>query len=1237
MTQLTNINIKILQWNSRSIVANKASLLDYLKDNPVDVIVLSETWLKPDTKIYINGFHLVHEYRNDGKGGVGIFISRTISFSKININKNFNNQIEICAVTLDRYNISIVSVYKPPTINATKADWQNIFLQFQNETVVCGDFNAHHCLWGSLQNCNQGLRLVEAIDNTDLINLNDGSPTRISPPSQVPSKVDLTFTTPNLASRCTWRVNKDPMGSDHFPILIDFSIWGTTEKINPTTKWKENYADWYTFQTYLETYLNCLPGDKIDFSVLANAISNAATASMPIKKPCLPFTSRPIWWNEECSQIIVNRKVALNKYKTVSNLENYLKYKQEEARAKRVFKQAYRQCWKEFLSKLNKNTPQTVIWQFIKKIANKNSYFNKHTISVELIEEIFNHITPPTLAKLPFPNVCTDSTVVNNTIDRPFNKTELDHAIKLTKSTAPGLDNFTYNIIKNLPAIAKTLLLKIYNDFWLEGKYISQFKEIVICLILKPNKDKNFPTSYRPISLMSCFLKIFERMIKLRLEWFLEYNQLLPKCQYGFRRGYGTIDAATQLVTNIQLAFSKNKYLACIFLDLKGAYDAVELNILGNKLIEIGLSKNASTNLVEMYSDRKIFIRDHNNNLHGPRYISQGIPQGSVLSPLLFNVYTAKMHDIAGDSIHSLQFADDFVFYTIADSYEECVGTLKQIMFILKTQINDLGFTISTEKSAVMVFTRHRLHSPDNINLCGYNIPIVSEYKYLGLVLDTKLLWTKHIHYVKAKCEKGVNMLRCISRSKWGADPKISLLFYRSYIRSILDYGCILYGSASNTNLLSIDRIQYKSIRICIGAMGSSPCHAILAEAQEAPLKLRRKLLAKKYVLKIRTLKSNYLLKCLCVVSIENYTNKYWRIKNTPPLVEAFSETGKYDDCLITSEKSHPIFNIEYDDIIHSPCIIYPIYSDITRINVNIMKSILSNYSDDYIIYTDGSKNDKGTGSAFYVPNTNHSFMRRIHNMCSIFTAEAFAIESALKWITDNNVGDSVIISDSKAVLQSLKASNLFKNYQHPIICNIKKLVCNLYKNNQKVTFIWTKGHSGIVGNEIVDRLAKESVTLPAIYNILMIPDIICSIKKDIRMEWEEMWANYVQESTNPYTLIHPTLPNSIPHISEYPVSRFYSTTITRLKLNHGRFPAHLCKVGVLTSSLCVCDNTSVADVNHLIFACKNHTHEIKKFMNKLNNFKIQQPLNIVTLLSSQKKYILDEIINLIKASNIII
>lgn len=430
-------------------------------------------------------------------------------------------------------------------------------------------------------------------------------------------------------------------------------------------------------------------------SFVSDAINDAANEAMPLKGSFKPIATRPIWWDEECSNMVKLRQEATSRYKMLSNLDNYLQYKNIEARTKLLFKHKYRESWKSFLNKLNKSTPPSEIWNFIKRINNKNYSFKKTPIPNDLIENLLDYFAPPFAANIKvrenFKNNHTG--LSENPIEKAFTLQELESAIKDTPSTAPGSDSFTYKIIQNLPQSAKIILLKIYNDWWLKSSYVDQLKDIIICLILKPNKDPDLPSSYRPISLMSCLMKTFERMIKTRLEWYLENKSLLPETQYGFRRGQGTIDAITQLVTDVQCTFSNNSYLACFFLDLKGAYDSVDLNFLDVKLNNLGIK--ASSSITEIFKNREIHIRDHNNALHGTRIVSQGLPQGSVLSPLLFNVYTADLHCIFDDTIKCIQYADDICLYTIQNSYNACIRDLRYIVFVVKNWLIDHGFSIS--------------------------------------------------------------------------------------------------------------------------------------------------------------------------------------------------------------------------------------------------------------------------------------------------------------------------------------------------------------------------------------------------------------------------------------------------------------------------------------------------------------------------------------------------------------
>ena len=156
-------------------------------------------------------------------------------------------------------------------------------------------------------------------------------------------------------------------------------------------------------------------------------------------------------------------------------------------------------------------------------------------------------------------------------------------------------------------------------------------------------------------------------------------------------------------------------------------------------------------------------------------------------------------------------------------------ANLHYIMYVCNSYFPNNGFTLSNQKSAVVIFSRHRIVKEHTICLNRCTIPWVFSIKYLGVYLDQKLSWDEHINYLANKAEKGLNVLRAVVSRSWGSDPKTSLIFYKSFTRSILDVGSIFYGSASNTRLKKLDRIQYKALRLVTGAFRSSPIQALLA------------------------------------------------------------------------------------------------------------------------------------------------------------------------------------------------------------------------------------------------------------------------------------------------------------------------------------------------------------------------------------------------------------------------
>ena len=162
------------------------------------------------------------------------------------------------------------------------------------------------------------------------------------------------------------------------------------------------------------------------------------------------------------------------------------------------------------------------------------------------------------------------------------------------------------------------------------------------------------------------------------------------------------------------------------------------------------------------------------------------------------------------------------------------------------------GFKFSKSKTVCMHFFQLRkAHDDPVLTLDGQPIPVVEETKFLGVIFDKKLTFIPHIKKLKAKCQKSLNLLRVVAHTDWGADRKILLNLYRTFVRSKLDYGCIVYGSARPSYLKTLDTIHHQGIRLALGAFRTSPADSFLVEANEPSLKDRREKLSLQFGIKL--------------------------------------------------------------------------------------------------------------------------------------------------------------------------------------------------------------------------------------------------------------------------------------------------------------------------------------------------------------------------------------------------
>ena len=304
------------------------------------------------------------------------------------------------------------------------------------------------------------------------------------------------------------------------------------------------------------------------------------------------------------------------------------------------------------------------------------------------------------------------------------------------------------------------------------------------------------------------------------------------------------------------------------------------------------------------------------------------------------------------------------------------------------------GFKFSPTKTMCVHFCQLRKHHLDpQLYLNGTQIPTIVETKFLGLIFDSKLSFIPHITSLKSRCTKSLDLIKVLSNTTWGADRKVLLCLYRALIRSKLDYGCIVYGSARLSYMKRLDTVHNQGLRLCLGAFRTSPVQSLYVEANEPPLDLRRTRLSLQYGVKLMSNQVNpaystvfqsdivglRIERHLDGVGFHTHVIAPYAMMKTPPW-KLIVPTVCFDLCKYKRSDTDPtLYRLHYSELLES-------FTDYTH------------------IFTDGSKDGDKTAAAFICQS--FEFSRRLPDKASIFTAELEAIVSALRYIkitTKNN------------------------------------------------------------------------------------------------------------------------------------------------------------------------------------------------------------------------------------------
>lgn len=663
----------------------------------------------------------------------------------------------------------------------------------------------------------------------------------------------------------------------------------------------------------------------------------------------------------------------------------------------------------------------------------------------------------------------------------------------------------------------QSITLDFINLIWRTGRIPTLWKRAIIIAIPKPGKDPTNVTSYRPISLTNTICKVMETMVNNRLKHHLEQNQLLAETQSGFRNKRSTLDQLIRLEANIKLAFNakrkRDRHLVAIFLDLEKAFDLVWTNGLISQLNQFGITGRMHRWIANFLTGRTFKTRVR-EALSQTYTLDNGTPQGSVISPTLFNLMVNNLtYYLKNCPVDLSQFADDSSIWQAGNpNSQKNITQIQKGLDIIGTWANNWGFKISQIKTVAMLFspTNKRPIYP-KLYIQNQLIEFQKETYFLGMLLNETINWKPHIQQTIQKCQKDLNILKNIKGTTWGADQQTMLMIYKSLIRAKIDYGCQIYSSANKETLKQLDSIQYRALRLCTGALPNTSLEELQILACEPPLQLRREEHILRYACRISIHKDinptrKIISKCQTTFSARLVphppaANKIHTLCKELNQIELQAEQLLIKDTT-PWRNNQPNINLTALQLVHK--------RDNPNITLTQVQSLVDNNYDGYVkIYTDGSKSKElhRTAAAVVIPEHQITFTTRLPDDCSIYTAEFWAINRALKWIVTQNQKQYVIITDSLSVLESIETGNS-KSRQN-LLEDTMLTIREADKSNQTIHFLWVPSHINLPGNEKADQAAKSSLMKdqiePVQYNI---QELYSQVRDRINNKWQQQWEN---------------------------------------------------------------------------------------------------------------------------------